>query len=32
MEDIELWHGDCIKEMNKISDKSVDLIVTDPPY
>lgn len=25
-------HGDCLVEMKKIADKSVDLIVTDPPY
>jgi hypothetical protein len=24
--------GDCIKEMKKMADKSVDLILTDPPY
>jgi site-specific DNA-methyltransferase (adenine-specific) len=27
-----LIHGDCRKELKKISDKSVDLILTDPPY
>lgn len=32
MKDIELWHGDCLEEMKKIAGKSVDLIVTDPPY
>jgi len=25
-------HGDCIEEMKKISDNSVDLIFADPPY
>lgn len=30
--DINLIHGDCLVEMGKIPDKSVDLIVTDPPY
>ncbi|MBR4983137.1 MAG: site-specific DNA-methyltransferase [Lachnospiraceae bacterium] len=29
---IDLIHGDCLVEMAKIPDKSVDLIVTDPPY
>lgn len=32
MSDILLYHGDCLDEMNKIPDKSVDLILTDPPY
>lgn len=31
-EDIKLIKGDCLKEMQNIPDKSVDLIVTDPPY
>lgn len=29
---IDLRLGDCIEEMRKIPDKSIDLIVTDPPY
>lgn len=29
---IELKYGDCLEEMKKIEDESVDLIVTDPPY
>ena len=29
---IKLYHGDCLIEMNKIADKSIDLILTDPPY
>lgn len=29
---IELYHGDCLIEMQKIKDKSVDCILTDPPY
>jgi site-specific DNA-methyltransferase (adenine-specific) len=29
---IDLYHGDCITKMNSMSDGSVDLIVTDPPY
>ena len=30
--DINLKHGDCLELMNDIKDKSVDLILTDPPY
>lgn len=30
--DINLIHGDCLVEMQRIPDKSVDLVVTDPPY
>ena len=29
---MELIHGDCLVEMKSIPDKSIDLIVTDPPY
>lgn len=29
---IELIHGDCLEEMKKIADGSVDLTVTSPPY
>lgn len=29
---ITLIHGDCLEEMKKMPDKSVDLILTDPPY
>lgn len=28
----ELWQGDCIEEMSKIPDKSIDLILCDLPY
>jgi site-specific DNA-methyltransferase (adenine-specific) len=28
----EIWHGDCLELMVNIPDKSVDLILTDPPY
>ena len=24
--------GDCLEEMKKMPDKSIDLILTDPPY
>lgn len=27
-----LYNGDCLTEMNKISDGSVDMILCDPPY
>jgi site-specific DNA-methyltransferase (adenine-specific)/site-specific DNA-methyltransferase (cytosine-N4-specific) len=30
--DIELHLGDCTKELKKLPDSSVDLIVTSPPY
>lgn len=29
---VDLYHGNCLNEMKKISDNSVDSIVTDPPY
>uniref|UniRef100_A0A6M3L1C9 Putative methyltransferase n=1 Tax=viral metagenome TaxID=1070528 RepID=A0A6M3L1C9_9ZZZZ len=29
---IKLIHGDCIEEMRKMPDKSIDMILTDPPY
>ena len=29
---LDLIQGDCLKEMEKIPDKSIDLILTDPPY
>ena len=29
---IKLLHGDCLELMKDIPDKSVDLVVTDPPY
>lgn len=29
---IELIHGDCLEEMKKIPDGSVDTVLTDPPY
>ena len=27
-----LYKGDCLVEMDKIADKSVDLIITDLPF
>lgn len=32
MPDIKLICGDCLEEMKKIPDKSVDLVLTSPPY
>lgn len=32
MKDIELWLGDCLEEMKKIPDNSVDLVFADLPY
>ena len=28
----KLIHGDCLQEMEKIPDESIDLVLTDPPY
>lgn len=32
MEDIKLINGDCLQGIQKLHDKSVDLILTDIPY
>jgi len=32
MTKIDLLHGDCLELMKDIPDKSIDLILTDPPY
>ena len=32
MSKIDLIHGDCLVEMAKIPENSIDLVVTDPPY
>lgn len=29
---VKLHHGDCLEVMKSIQDKSIDLILTDPPY
>jgi site-specific DNA-methyltransferase (adenine-specific) len=29
---LQLIHGDCLEEMKKIPDGSIDLVLTDPPY
>ena len=28
---ITLWQGDCLEEMKRIPDSSVDMVLTDPP-
>jgi site-specific DNA-methyltransferase (adenine-specific) len=28
----ELWNGDCLEEMGRIPDGSVDMVLCDPPY
>lgn len=30
-EDVKLFHGDCLVEMNGIPNNSVDMILCDPP-
>ena len=32
MTNITLKQGDCLKLMNELADKSIDCIITDPPY
>lgn len=32
MSEIKLILGDCLEEMKKIPDKSIDFVLTDPPY
>ena len=32
MVDIKFIHGDCLEIMPTLADKSVDLVVADPPY
>ncbi len=29
---VEIWQGDCLEVMRDIPDKSVDAVITDPPY
>ena len=29
---INLFNGDCLEIMKQIPDKSIDVIITDPPY
>jgi DNA modification methylase len=28
----QLFNGDCLEELKKVADGSVDLVLTDPPY
>lgn len=30
--DCDLWNGDCLTEMGRIADRSVDLVLCDLPY
>ena len=32
MNKVTLLKGDCIKQLKKLEDNSVDSVVTDPPY
>lgn len=32
MADFTLWHGDCLEEMDRIEDGSIDAIIADLPY
>lgn len=32
IENIQLWHGDCLELMRDIPDKSIDMILCDLPY
>ena len=32
MNEVKLYQGDCLEVMKDIPDKSIDLILTDPPY
>ena len=32
MTDVTLYNGDCLVELSKVNDKSIDLILTDLPY
>jgi DNA modification methylase len=29
---VRLIHGECLEEMAKLPDHSIDAIITDPPY
>lgn len=32
MSNIKLWQGDCLELMKNIPDKSIDMVLCDPPY
>ena len=29
---VVLYNGDCLEEMKKIENESIDMVLTDPPY
>lgn len=29
---VKLMYGDCLERMKELPDKSIDLVLTDPPY
>lgn len=29
---MKIYHGDCLEELKKLDDNSVDAVITDPPY
>ncbi len=29
---MELYNGDCLIELKKLANKSIDCVITDPPY
>lgn len=32
MSEYDLYQGDCLNQLPLLSDKSIDLVLTDPPY
>ena len=32
LETNKIYQGDCIEELKKLPDNSIDAIITDPPY
>lgn len=32
MNDIEVWQGDCLEEMGRLPESSIDVVFTDPPF
>jgi site-specific DNA-methyltransferase (adenine-specific) len=32
MEQVKLMLGDCLERMKEIPDRSIDMVLTDPPY
>ena len=31
-ESVTLYHGDCLDVLSSLADKSIDCVITDPPY